>query len=64
MGSRVAKLKTTEECENFAQNARERGRADLADEALRRSVELRAESYGAKTAAEKECLRAIALRSG
>lgn len=41
MDERVAKLKTTEECENFARNARERGRADLADEALRRSVELR-----------------------
>jgi hypothetical protein len=56
---RVMRLKTTAECEAFAQNAKDRGRADLADEARKRSVELRAQSYGAKTDAEKECLQAI-----
>ena len=59
MEDRIAKLKTPEECEVFARNVLERGRPELAQQALRRSVELRAGSYGAKTAAEKECLRAV-----
>lgn len=56
---RVAKLKSPEECERFATNAIRLGRRDLADEARRRAVELRAEKYGASSQAEKECLQAI-----
>lgn len=59
MDEKVSKLKTPEECEWFAKNALERNRRDLADEARRRGVELRAEAYGAKTQAECECLEAI-----
>jgi hypothetical protein len=56
---KVTRLKSPDECETFARNALERGRPDLADEARRRSVELKAELYGAKSEAEKECLQAI-----
>jgi hypothetical protein len=59
MDERVMKLKTPEECEVFARNVAERGRSDLAQQAVKRAVELRAASYGAKTMAEQECLRAI-----
>jgi hypothetical protein len=59
MDEKVTRLKTPEECERFAKNALERNRRDLADEARKRSVELRAEAYGAKTRAERECLEAI-----
>ena len=59
MDEKVARLKTPEECERFAKNALERGRRDLADEARKRAVELRAEAYGAKSQAERECLEAI-----
>lgn len=59
MDEKVAKLKTPEECERFAKNAIERNRRDLADEARKRAVELRAEAYGAKSQAERECLEAI-----
>jgi hypothetical protein len=59
MDQRIAKLATPEDCEKFAKNAIRLGRADLADEARRRAVELRAEKYGASTQAEKECLQAV-----
>ena len=59
MDERVARLKTPEECERFAKNAIERNRRDLADEARKRAVELRAMAYGAKSEAERECLEAI-----
>jgi len=59
MDERVAKLKTPEECARFAKNALERNRRDLADEARKKAIELRAEAYGAKTQAERECLEAI-----
>ncbi|MHB8413785.1 MAG: hypothetical protein ACYDDA_12095 [Acidiferrobacteraceae bacterium] len=59
MDERVAKLKTPAECERFAKNARERDRPDLADEARKRAVALRAEAYGATSDAERECLEAI-----
>lgn len=59
MDEKVAKLKTSEECERFAKNAIERSRPDLADEARKRAVEIRAEAYGAKSQAERECLEAI-----
>jgi hypothetical protein len=59
MDDRVAKLKTPEECEEFAKNVRERGRPDLAQEAVQRSIQLRAAAYGAKTKAEQECLEGV-----
>lgn len=59
MDERIAKLKTPDACERFAKNAIRLGRADLADEARKRAVELRAAEYGASTQAEKECLQAI-----
>lgn len=59
MDHRVERIKTAKGCEIFAKNAEERGRPDLAIEAKRRAVELRADEYGAKTEAEKEAIRAI-----
>lgn len=59
MDERVQKLKTPEDCQRFAKNAAERGRPDLAQEARKKAVELRAESYGAKTNAERECIEAV-----
>ena len=59
MDPRVDRLKSPAECESFAQNARERGAPDLADQARKRAVQLRAEAHGATTDAERECLEAV-----
>ena len=59
MDPRILKLKTPEECEAFIRNARDRGRDDLAEDAMRRMVELRATAYGATTSVERECLEAV-----
>ncbi|OGA43166.1 MAG: hypothetical protein A3G24_20695 [Betaproteobacteria bacterium RIFCSPLOWO2_12_FULL_62_13] len=59
MDERVARLKTPEDCEQFARNVLERNRLDLAGEARKRAVKLRAEAYGAKTQVERECLEAV-----
>jgi len=59
MDERVKKLDTPEKCKIFAKNCIERGREDLAIQAKQRSVQLRAESYGAETEAEKEAIEAI-----
>lgn len=59
MDERIEKITTVYGCMRFAANATRLGRPDLADEARMRAVELRAESYGAETDAEKECLQAI-----
>jgi hypothetical protein len=59
MDERVKKIKTPEDCEKFAINAIERDRPDLAMDARRRAVELRAVKYGAKSSAEKEALQAV-----
>lgn len=59
MDAIVARLKTPEECERFAKNALERGHRNLANEARKKAVQLRAEAYGARTQAERECLEAI-----
>ena len=56
---RIKKLKTPKEWEIFARNAGEHGRSDLALEANKRAVELKAEGHGAKSAAERECLEAV-----
>jgi hypothetical protein len=59
MDERVAKLKSPEDCERFAKNALDRDRQDLADQAKKKAVELRAAVFGAKTEAERQCLEAI-----
>ncbi len=59
MDERIKKLRTSQDCERFAKNAEERGNIELALEARRRSLELKAESYGATTLVERECLEAI-----
>ena len=59
MDERVLKLKTPRDCEIFAKNVAARGRPDLAKEARQRAVQLQAESYGATTEAERECLKAV-----
>ncbi len=59
MDERVRNLVTPEQCEIFARNANDRDRPDLAREARARAVELRAESYGAESKAEREALQAV-----
>ena len=59
MDPRVEKLKTPKECETFMVNARAAGREDLAQEARRRAIELRARTYGANSSVEQECLEAV-----
>jgi hypothetical protein len=54
----LARLTTPEDCERLAKNV-EKSDSELAIAARRRAVELRAEAYGAKTAAEQEALRAV-----
>lgn len=58
MDERVLKMKTPEECENLAKNA-EKKQPEIAKQARRRAVELRAAAYGAKTVAEREALEAV-----
>jgi len=59
MDKRIQRLDTLKKCENFAKNAKERGRPDLAKEARQRAVQLRAEEHGAHSVAEKEALQAV-----
>lgn len=59
MDPRVEKLKTPKECETFMVNARAAGREDLAQEARRRAIELRATAYGANSTVEQQCLEAV-----
>lgn len=59
MDDRVAKLKTPGECAVFAKNATERARPDLALDARKRAVQLRAESFGAISEVERECIEAV-----
>jgi len=59
MDDRIAKLKTPEECAIFAKNVTVRGRPDLALAARKRAIQLRAESFGATSAAERECIEAV-----
>ncbi len=54
----VERLKTPEECEQLAKNVEQSDPA-MAWRALRRAVELRAASYGARTTAETEAVRAV-----
>lgn len=59
MDERIRNIDTPEKCEIFARNALSKGRQDLANKARLRAVELRAESYGAESQAEKEALQAV-----
>ena len=52
-------LTTPEECEQLAVNVEARGKPELALEARRLAIELRAAAHGAKTAAEREALEAV-----
>ena len=65
MDERVARLKSPEDCEQFAKNVEERGKPKLAFQARRRALELRAEQRGAKTKVEQEAPTGnICLRGG
>lgn len=59
MDERVKNLKSPDQCEVFAKNAIAKGRADLADQARIRAVQLRAVAYGAESEAEIEALEAV-----
>ena len=59
MDPRISKLKSVDDCESFATNARERGAPELADEARKRAVQLRADAHGASSDVERECLLAV-----
>jgi hypothetical protein len=59
MDDRVRKLKSPEDCEKFARNAIRLNHPELALEAQRRAIELRAAIHNAQTMAEKEALQAI-----
>ena len=58
MDERVARLKTPQECEQFIINVKAR-LPELAQQARRRAVELRAAAYGAESKVEEEALRAV-----
>jgi hypothetical protein len=58
MNELISRLKTPEECDQFAKNVAEKY-PDLAREAHRRAVELRAATHGANSAAEREALQAV-----
>jgi hypothetical protein len=58
MDYRVERCKSPAECESFAQNV-ENSHPDLARDARRRAVELRAAEQGATTAVELDVLRAV-----
>jgi len=59
MDDRIQRLDTPKKCEIFARNAINHGRPDLALEANKRAVELRAEEHNAETTAEIEALQAV-----
>jgi hypothetical protein len=59
MDDRVARLKSTKECEIFIRNAIQRDRLDLAAEARERILELRDNEHETHTEAETEALRAV-----
>jgi hypothetical protein len=54
----VQRLRSPEDCEQYAKNV-EAKHSDLAKQARRRGVELRALQYGANTDAERDALQAI-----
>ena len=58
MHDKVLRLKTPEDCESFAKNVEEKY-PNLAREARRRAVELKATAYGAEKESEREALQAV-----
>ena len=58
MDERIARLRTPEECEQFALNVQAR-KPDLARDARRRAVELKAASHGTTAVAERKALEAV-----
>jgi hypothetical protein len=59
MSDIISKLKTPEECATLEKNALERGNTDLAVQARKRAIEMRAQSHCATNQAERECLEAV-----
>ena len=59
MNERIKNLDTPKKCEIFANNALSAGREDLAKQAKERAIQLKAETYGAETSAEKEAIKAV-----
>ncbi len=59
MDPRIAKLKSTSECEAFARNALAKNLPELAEQARRRSIDLRADAHAPDSEVERECWRAI-----
>ena len=59
MDDLVLRIKEPDLCYVFARNARRRGHPELALQAHRRAVDLRAEQHGAASDAELSALRAI-----
>jgi hypothetical protein len=55
----IAKLRTPEDCEQFALNVEARGKPELALAARRRAIELRAAAHGASLTVEREALEAV-----
>jgi hypothetical protein len=55
----LMRIKEPELCYIFARNAKRQGHPELALQAHRRAVDLRAEQYGAESAEELSALRAI-----
>ena len=59
MSDIISKLKNPKECANLEKNALDRGHTELALQARRRAIEMRAQAHGATTQAERECLEAV-----
>lgn len=59
MDVRVSNLKTVQDCDSFAINARSRGAPHLADQARKRAIQIRADAYGAGSEVERQCLLAV-----
>src|SRR5689334_10246579 len=59
MADIISKLKNPEECATLEKNALDRGQTELAVQARKRGIEMRAEAYGATSQPERECLEAI-----
>lgn len=59
MNQKIARLKSSKEALSLAKNARRLGDNSLADEAVRRSYELRAQEEGYQTPAEKAIAEAL-----
>ncbi len=58
MDERVARLKSPKDCEQFAKNVEAR-LPELAREARRRAIEVRAAEHNAQSEAEREALQAV-----